>query len=478
MKKYIIVYITTAILIFGCTEDFEEINTNPNQPEEVSADLVLSTVISTIAGETALNGWNNGNIVGQLTAKINFTGFDRYDWGTQSGIWGTYYGILAEIDIVLKSSLAEETKNTSYEGIALVLRSYAFANLTDNWGDVPFSEAIDGSNGNFKPKYDTQESIYTAILNDLKKAETQLALGQPILGGDILYGGDIQNWRKLANSLRLRYLMRISNKVDVSSDIQAIVNSGIFITDNEDNALMTYPSSTQIDSWPVSTSRIGSFDEHRMSETSEAVLRQFNDERLQKWFQPTDNPTDDPGLYVGLPNGLSEDNASTFNGGASNVSRLNQPFFYDSPNSVKAAIIQAAEVRFILAEASQRGLIGGDANTFYDMGIRLSFEYWDVAQDMDAYLLQPGVAYDGNLETIITQKWLASFMVGLEGWYDFRRTGFPSVIVPGADNVNNDQVPVRFIYPDSEQTLNPENYKEAVSAIGADDINAKGWWEN
>ncbi len=194
-----------------------------------------------------------------MTAKINFTGFDRYDWGTQSGIWGTYYGILAEIDIVLKSSLAEETKNTSYEGIALVLRSYAFANLTDNWGDVPFSEAIDGSNGNFKPKYDTQESIYTAILNDLKKAETQLALGQPILGGDILYGGDIQNWRKLANSLRLRYLMRISNKVDVSSDIQAIVNSGIFITDNEDNALMTYPSSTQIDSWPVSTSRIGSF---------------------------------------------------------------------------------------------------------------------------------------------------------------------------------------------------------------------------
>lgn len=478
MKKNIIVYITTAMLIFGCTEDFLEINTNPNQPEEVSADLVLSTVISTIAGETALNGWNNGNIVGQLTAKINFTGFDRYDWGTQSGIWGTYYGILPEINIIMESALAEGTKNTSYEGIALVLRSYAFANLTDNWGNVPFSEAIDASNGNFKPKYDTQESIYMAILDDLKKAETQLALGQPILGGDILYGGDTQKWRKLANSLRLRYLLRVSNKLDVSSDIQAIVDSGVFISTNEDNAAMTYPANTQIDSWPVSTSRIGSFDEHRMSETSEGVLKQFNDGRMQKWFQPTDNPSDDPTLFVGLSNGLSEDNASNYNGGASNVSRLYQPFFYDSPNSVKAAIIQAAEVHFILAEAAQRLLINEDAKIYYEEGIRLSFEYWNVPQDIATYISQAGVAYDGELETIITQKWLASFLVGLEAWYDFRRTGFPSIIVPGPDNVNNGMVPVRFIYPDSEQTLNPENYKEAVSAIGADDINAKGWWEN
>lgn len=478
MKKYIIVYITTAMLIFGCTEDFVEINTNPNQPEEVSADLVLSTVISTIAGETALNGWNNGNIVGQLTAKINFTGFDRYDWGTQSGIWGTYYGILPEINIIMESALAEGTKNTSYEGIALVLRSYAFANLTDNWGNVPFSEAIDASNGNFKPKYDTQESIYMAILDDLKKAETQLALGQPILGGDILYGGDTQKWRKLANSLRLRYLLRVSNKLDVSSDIQAIVDSGVFISTNEDNAAMTYPANTQIDSWPVSTFRIGSFDEHRMSETSEGVLKQFNDGRMQKWFQPTDNPSDDPTLFVGLSNGLSEDNASNYNGGASNVSRLYQPFFYDSPNSVKAAIIQAAEVHFILAEAAQRLLINEDAKIYYEEGIRLSFEYWNVPQDIATYISQAGVAYDGELETIITQKWLASFLVGFEAWYDFRRTGLPSIIVPGPDNVNNGMVPVRFIYPDSEQTLNPENYKEAVSAIGADDINAKGWWEN
>ena len=305
-----------------------------------------------------------------------------------------------------------------------------------------------------------------------------MALNQFIIGGDILYGGDTTKWIKFANSLRLRYLMRTSNRNDVGAEVQAILDSGNFIATNADNAVMEYPATTQIDSWPISTGRIGGFDEHRMSETSEAVLKGFNDNRLAKWFQPTDNPEDDPNLFEGLTNGLSEDNASTFNGGANNVSRINQAFFYDSPNAVKAAIIQTAEVHFLFAEAAQRGLITADAETLYNDGIRLSFEYWQVEQDFVTYTAQAGVAYDSQLETIITQKWLASFLVGLEGWYDFRRTGFPSVIVPGPDNVNGDAVPVRFLYPDSEQTLNGENYQAAVSAFGVDDINTKGWWEN
>ena len=477
MKKQLFFSFLTVVFLLGCTDDFDEINTNPNQPETVSPDLLLSTVISTIANETAMTGWNNGNIVAQLTAKINFTGFDRYDWGSESGIWNTYYDILPEIELILESARNEETRNTSYEGMALVMRSYAYANLTDNWGDVPFSEAIAGYNGNFRPVYDDQADIYAAIIDDLETAEGLLAQGQTILGGDILYGGDTEKWQRFANSLRLRYLIRSSNRIDVASETQQILDSGLFIATNASNAVMEYPATTQIDAWPISTFRIGSFDEHRLSETSEAVLKQFDDGRLEQWYQPTDNPEDEAGLFVGLTNGLSEDNASTFNGGASNVSRLNQSFFYDSPNSVKAAIIQTAEVHFLFAEAAQRGFIDADAETFYNEGIRLSFEYWQVNQDIDAYLAQDGVSYDGEMETIITQKWLAGFLVGLEGWYDFRRTGFPSAITPGPDNVNNDRVPVRFLYPDSEQTLNAQNYGDAVSEIGENDINVKGWWE-
>ncbi|WP_027076282.1 SusD/RagB family nutrient-binding outer membrane lipoprotein [Maribacter antarcticus] len=478
MKKYsIIIGIGIFLFSIGCTNDFEETNANPNQPEQVSGDLLLSTVISTVANQSAQSGWSNGNIVAQLAAKINFTGFDRYEWGSESGLWNTYYGILPEIDLILLSARAEESKNTSYEGMALVMRSYVYANLTDNWGDVPFSEAVKAINDNFTPIYDTQEAIYNGILTDLRTAEVLLEQGQTILGGDILYGGNTDNWVKFANSLRLRYLMRASGKLDVGAEIQTILNSGKFIATNEDNAVMEYPATTQIDSWPISTGRIGGFDERRLSETSEGVLKQFNDNRLQRWFQPTDNPNDDPTLFAGMTNGLSEDKASNFNGGANNVSRINQSFFYDSPSLVQAAIIQTAEVHFIFTEAAQRGLISADAETLYNEGVRLSFEYWEVEQDVNAYLAQTEVAYNGELETILTQKWLASFLVGYEGWYDFRRTGLPSVIVPGPDNVNNDAVPVRFLYPDSEQTLNGENYKAAVSRIGGDDINSKGWWE-
>ncbi|MEA1786536.1 SusD/RagB family nutrient-binding outer membrane lipoprotein [Arenibacter sp. GZD96] len=477
MKRFILLSSIIVTTLMGCTEGFEETNTNPNQPEEVSSDLLLATVLSTVANSAVTTGWGNGNIVAQLTAKINFTGFDRYDWGSESGIWNEHYGILPEIDIILESARAETTKNSSYEGIALIMRSYVFSVLTDNWGDVPFLEAIDGINGNFTPAYDDQEVIYNAIINDLETAEVLLRAGDPVFGGDLIYGGNTEKWRKFANSLRLRFLLRISGRRDVSADIQAIFNSGVFFATNQDNAVMIYPATTLIDSWPVSRGRVGSFDEFRMSETIESVLKGFNDNRLQKWFQPTDNPSDDPNLFVGLPNGLSEDNASNFNGGASNVSRLRQSFFFDSPNSVKAAILQSAEVHFIFAEAMQRGLISGDAETLYNEGIRLSFEYWDITQDLGAYLSQNGVAYDGQLETIITQKWLASFLVGFEGWYDFRRTGLPSFIVPGSDNVNDDRVPVRFLYPDSEQTLNSQNFEAVVSKIGGNDINIKGWWE-
>ena len=477
MKKYLAICATSLLFIVGCTDNFEEINTNPNQPEQVSSDLLLSTAITTLANETVGNGWGNGNLVAQLTAKINFTGFDRYNWGTESGTWNTLYGIVPEINTILENATQEGSKNTSYEGIALVLRANVFALLTDSWGDIPYSEAIAGSEGVFTPVYDTQEAVYAGVLEDLRRAETQLALGQIIQGGDVLFEGDTDKWRKLANSLRLRYLLRISGKTNVGTEIQGILDSGMFISTNDESAAMVYPATTRVDSWSLSTSRIGSFDEHRMSTTSEAILKQLNDGRLQKWFQPTDNPSDDPTLFAGMTNGLSEDNASTFNGGASNVSRLNQSFFYDSPNSVKAAIIQAAEVQFIFAEAAQKGLISGDAETFYNEGVRLSFEYWEVDQDVPTYLSQVGASYDGELETIITQKWLASFLVGMEAWYDFRRTGFPSVIVPGPDNVNDDRVPVRFLYPDSEQTLNTENYNAAVSRIGGDDINTKGWWE-
>ncbi|MEQ9298311.1 MAG: SusD/RagB family nutrient-binding outer membrane lipoprotein [Cyclobacteriaceae bacterium] len=470
----------TVLVMAGCTEDFEEINSNPNEPEVVTPNLLLPTVISNTMNQVVDFAWDNGNIVAQLTAKINFTDFDRYNWSSESGRWNSLYGNLTEVEAILTYARAEETANSSYEGIALVLKSWMYSILTDNWGDIPYEEAISlETQGISTPVYNSQQEIYAGILADLATADDLLTLGTPIIGGDVLYSGDLTKWRKLANSLRMRYLMRSSNVMDVSGQMQQIVSSELLFESNADNAVLTYPASSQVDSWPISNGRIGGFDEHRMSTTSESILKGFNDNRMFSWFQPTDNPDDDPSLFVGLPNGLSENNASTFNGGASNVSRLNQSFFYDSPNSVEAPLMQYAELQFILAEAAQRGLISGDARAYYEAGIQASFDFWNTDQDMDAYMTQTGVAYDGELETIMTQKWLASFLVSAEAWYDYRRTGLPSFIIPGQDNVNSDRVPVRFFYPDSEQTLNAENYDRAIGAMGGEDnLNAKGWWES
>ena len=118
---------------------------------------------------------------------------------------------------------AEETEQPNYTGVALVLKSWMFSLATDCYGDVPYSEASQGKTGMLFPKYDTQEEIYNGILADLSEANTLLN-GAINVTGDLIYGGDVKKWRKLANSLRLRYLMRISDRRDVSADMKAILN--------------------------------------------------------------------------------------------------------------------------------------------------------------------------------------------------------------------------------------------------------------
>ena len=465
--------IVCLVLLLGCTDDFEEINSNPNQPEEVSADLLLPRVINFAVNDVALEAWNQGNIVAQLTAKINFTDFDRYLWGTNSDLWETLYGNLRDVNNIL--DIAEETNNPNYTATALVMRAWMFSILTDNWGDVPYTEATRAkSDGIIQPVYDQQEQIYDGILSDLEQANSIIQLSGNSIGGDILFEGDMLKWKKLANSLRIRALMRISKRRDVGPAIQSIIDSQPIFESNLDNAVMEYLPA-QPNTWPVHTFRVGSFDEYRLSLTIEGVLRDLDDPRMFTWFRPTDNPSDDPDLFAGMPNGLSENNASNYNGGAANVSRCG-PILYEEPNAVDAIIMQYAELQFILAEAAQKGWITGNAQDYYENGVRASFNYWNVTMP-DDYLTRDGVAYDGDLETIMTQKWLASFLVGFEAWYDYRRTGLPTFIIPGPDNVNNDVVPVRFFYPGDQQTLNTANYEAAVARQGPDDINTKVWWE-
>jgi len=479
-------FIVAAGMLFApsCTTDFVDKNTNPNAINDVTPNLLLPGIMRTAINEMVNQSWGIGNIVIQHTAKIQFVSEDRYTWGDRSGLWNNMYSNLRNVELLLEMS--ERNNASNYKAVALIFRAWMYSLITDAYGDVPYSEAIKGVTGVFQPKYDTQESIYEGILADLSTANTLLGPGETVVG-DLIYGGDINKWKKLANSLRLRYLLRISGKKDVKAAMQAIVDSPSnfpVFTSSADNATLRYLTSAP-NQFPLHTTRQGSFDEFRLSKTLGDKMLELNDPRIATLAQPTDASvaSGDP-VYVGVPNGLNEVSALEYNGGPNNVSRVGHLYYQGAitERGLKVAtgyIMGYPELLFILAEARQKGLIttAPTVQDYYEAGVRAAFEFFDVAMPAD-YLNRDGVKFQESeaLTLIGTQKWISLFFTGLEAWFDWRRTGIPE-LVAGRDNVNNGKIPVRFAYPQSEQTLNPQSWQEAVARQGEDTYNTPVWWD-
>ena len=481
-------YILLALCVFGCTGDFEEVNTNPNNPLSTTPNLLLTGLERDMMNSLLGEAWGIGNIVIQHTAKNQFVNEDRYLWGELNGIWNAVYDNMRDINNIITQ--AKETNQANYLGVALTMKSWMFSLATDCYGDIPYSQAAQGKGGMLFPQYDSQEDVYNGILSELAEANTLLA-GAGNISGDLIYGGDVQKWRKLANSLRLRYLMRISDRKDVSADMNAILNDPAgnpVFESNDDHAVYTYQASSP-NQFPLFTTRIGSFNEFRASKTLVDYLSGLNDPRLYIYFRPTPatEVTADAGddKYDGIPNGLDDVIAQTYNGGQQFQSRIG-PLFYEAANSAqglevaKGVIMTYAELQFILAEAREKGLINiGSAETYYLNGISTSFSYYGIDPDA-AYFTQSNVAYTGTteekLEKIGSQKWAAAYFQGYEAWFDWRRTGYPA-LEPSVDNQNDDKIPVRFIFPRIEQSLNATNREAAIARQGADDINTKVWWD-
>ncbi|MBW8686321.1 SusD/RagB family nutrient-binding outer membrane lipoprotein [Chitinophaga rhizophila] len=492
-----------AGLLSSCARDFSEVNTNENNPTTVTPDLLLSGVIRNMMNAQVNTAWGIGNIVVQHHAKIQFVNEDRYLWGEQNSVWDEVYSNYRNLQNLFNAVGTDSTN--PYLGVSLILKSWMFAVATDTYGDIPYSEAGKAKlEGKYQPKYDTQEEIYAGVLADLKRANSFLAISGSNLNGDILYGGGanaLLKWRKLANSLRLRYLMRLSKRKDVGAEMTEILSNPAtypIFERNEDNAELEYFSSAP-NQWPLYGARVGSFDEFRVSKTLSDRLTALGDPRLKVFGRPSQRSvTAGTPKIEGIPNGLSDVNALAYNGGVQGVSRVGYTFAClvcndagqaaPDPAAPRALLMTYAELQFILAEARERNMITtGDAATYYNNGITANFEYWksivppqygiDVTMPAN-YLSQSGVAYTGGqadkLGKIALQKWVAYYFNGLEAWFDWRRTRMPA-IVPGPSNLNNDRVPVRFIYPQKEQSLNGASRKAAVDRQGVDDMNTLMW---
>jgi hypothetical protein len=511
--KTALIAFLSVFMVSSC-KDITELNENPNGVNPLTANpgLVLSTVL-TESGKAFVNlGYQDIAGVMQHTQKDGWSGgHNDYDWG-QENSWSGYYDILRNNQYVYERSV--ELKYELHQGIALVMKSMIFGLIADLWGDAPYTHALKASVGgseNTFPAFDSQETIYMGILDELEKANVLLSKNASeyaaVGTADVYYQGNPVKWRKLANSLKLRYYMRLSVKKPeiAKAGIEKIVANPTqypVITAAADDAAMGFAGNSSTDSWPGAVrfdSDSSNYRRIKMCATFVEYLQAVKDPRLGVFANKVQIPlvvdssaakgTDkivggkrylspdkvagvaidtDP-EYVGLPvsllGGASYNMSPTAAQGARNphVSWLNSAYMQPTGALLKARLMSASEVNFILAEAAQRGWAAGNAGANYKAAIEASFITWGISAASAAYLAQPGVAYNGTLKQIIEQKWIASWTAATEAWFDYRRTGFPE-LKTGSQS-KRAALPVRFYYMLDERNLNKANANAAIDKL-------------
>jgi hypothetical protein len=469
LTNYSILALLSALVFAGCTDDFTDLNTNPNEPVDVQPELLLRQVIFDYADGLSFEGFTGGSNLGQyFSADPGFNAFDRGNLlAPQFGgdPWPLLYTNLRDIQIVLDKSQTNPAQAV-YEGPALVLKSLIGANISDIFGDVPYSEAVRGADGVVSPSYTLQEDVYTAddgILANLRLAVEVMDQYNGViqLEGDVLFDGDLPSWIRFANSLRLRYLLRASGPFPgAAAEIAEIVADGRFIDEVSEDAVFQFGNAPN--DFRFARARAGDFTNYLMSTTIDTLLDAFDDPRQALWFRENAN-----GDFAGVRNGLAP---------GSTVLNPTVPgmIWRENSTNLKANFMTSWETHFVLAEAAATGLIFSNAEALYETGVTQAFEYWDTELPSD-YLDRPGVAYE-DLTQIATQRWLASIGNGYEGWIEWRRTGFPEFLAP-LSSLNDGLIPVRFPYPATEQALNEVSYNEAIQRIGGTNSpNVDTWW--
>ena len=314
MKKFIYIFAILGVNFISCTKDFEEINTNPNAPVFVQPNLLLRQVIYDFGENMSYEGFVAGDLLAQHRTALDFNLFDRHDLKSPQlggNPWPIFYTNLRDTEIILKQA-KENQAFAVYQGPALILKAYMAAGLTDLFGDVPYFEAFNGIEGSVTPAYDLQSAIYqnkNGILDNLDKAIAAINAytGSIPLEGDILYNGNLDAWMQFANSLKIKYLIRISGKVNVSSELQTLFTGGNYIKNNAENAIFDF-TNTEPNSFRLAQLRVGDFNNFVLSETMEEILINLNDARITTFFRPFSNSTSNK--FNGLINGIDASSTS------------------------------------------------------------------------------------------------------------------------------------------------------------------------
>jgi hypothetical protein len=521
-----LILIMSVALVTSCA-DITDINENPNgvNPDQANPNLLLSGVMISLANDVANKGYRDPIASYMQHVQEDSWSDNNYDWSGNG--WETYYSNLRNTNLAYKRAV--DLKLEFHQGVAIILRGYTYGLLTDFYGDVPYSEALMGSDDLF-PKYDSQEEVYKGIIADFKTAATllskqanQYTLIDP--SQDLYYQGDPKKWMKLANSLALRYYMRLSEKEPAfaAAGVQEMLGESL-ISSVDDECVLRYIGISAGDSWPsngVNTSR-SDFTKIKPCTTLTYKLAELKDPRMSIWFAPVETPIkvlpvaeipggaddvlfdgvryineatlalnnqkiynpatwyqdrlngftmiDTNSVYVGIPVSNQITDPYTYNlnpaaqrgGFNTHVSEMNSQFNNVSGPNLKARLFSYAEICFLKSEAALKGW-GSDAEGNYNKGIKASFQAWGVEDKYDGYIDNKGVVFDGTLKMLMNQKWIASFTSASEAYFDWRRTGLPD-LKPGPFSMST-VIPVRFIYDNSDRFINVENYNAALKSL-------------
>ena len=494
---HIKLFIVLLIMGAGCTKFSDDINISPNLPTKASNAQLLTSAIN---GIPSVIEAPTGLLYAQHWSEKPYTDASRYTI-VNYDFYGIYSGALENLQTILNSESfnVNEGSVNNQKAVARILKAWFFWHMTDRWGDVPYFNALKGKE-NFSPAYDSQKNIYYDLMKEMKEAAAQIDNGNGVTG-DILYGGDMNSWKRFANSMRLLMALRLS-KADAAKGKQEFtdaLNGGVF-TDNSQSAVFVHLADANNQNYWYYVVNVQNRPWYWASKTIVDYMKPLNDPRL-KIFADVNGS----GAYNGVPYGLDGNAVGTIP--SSSVSFIG---VHVRTQNAPTYITTYAQVLLAIAEANKlTWLPGGDAEaqSKYIAAIeasvrqwnRISFQTYNNSTDkqvekvpysaadkgdttgLAAYLAQPEVAYNGTeaLRKIAYQRWLHLYMNGYEAWAEWRRTGYP-VLTPAPNN-GGTPIPRRQAYPVKEQNINGDNYRSAISSqpglSGKDDLNGRVWWD-
>ena len=483
------------ILLMASCGKLSDMNVDPNNPLSTQPDYLfrysLKQGISSYNSDVNLKQW------GLMTWMMYFAPRGGVEPGKEyviptgkDAFWEEQYAdALCNINEVIIMTKDDPEKVNLYSA-ARIWRAWLFHRLTDLWGMIPYTEALQGlSNLNYTPAYDTQETIYLSLLNELSEAESAIDPAKTFFdpSADLLCSGNVNRWKTFANALRLRLATRIKNVLpSVYAQQMQDLSTRACMTSNSESVLFPYGSGKRNPVWEgIYTGQ--STVQSNPSKFIVDLLKNSNDPRLPLFFQKSPMSVL-PWIpaYNGIPNLLTTTDPAWSNynldGNWGDISRLGTWFERDVTPGV---VISYAEVCFLKAEAALAGYWSGSAQTYYEEGITASIQSYDVPGDTTWYVSPAEIsAYIAtvpavSLEQIITQKYISFALEnGYEAYAEWRRTGFPRLKKYDGSYINSSAVPRRLLYPNFETTLNSDHYKEAVQTQGPDNEFTRVWWDN